>query len=240
MSVTAQVGLAGVSSQTSLVAPGRTAAAMASVRSASTNSTSRPHWVAKVASQLRSDQYITLGATTWSPGARARKQAVAALMPDEKISAFGAAFERGQRRLGLVEGRIVGARIDAAGAIAVVLVALIGARHMDRRHDGLRHRIDPAHGLGGERCGGDVLFCHHCTSEAYDRLTCDAYSASSVYALQGVGFCFFSGTGTCHNHCVRELRLSSLTGISRMDVETVDYAAAAATCRPRRSRRAHA
>ena len=39
MSVTAQVGLAGVSIQTSLVAPGRTAAAMASVRSASTNST---------------------------------------------------------------------------------------------------------------------------------------------------------------------------------------------------------
>ena len=49
---------------------------------------SRPHCVAKVASQLRSDQYMTLGATTWSPGARARKQAVAALMPEEKISAF--------------------------------------------------------------------------------------------------------------------------------------------------------
>ena len=39
MSVTHQVGLAGVSIQTSLVAPGRTAAAMASVRSASTKST---------------------------------------------------------------------------------------------------------------------------------------------------------------------------------------------------------
>ena len=88
MSLTAQVGLAGVSSQTSLVAFGRTAAAIASVLSASTNSTSRPHWVAKVASQLRSDQYMTFGTTTWSPGARARKQAVAALMPDEKTSAF--------------------------------------------------------------------------------------------------------------------------------------------------------
>ena len=30
-----------------------------------------------------------LGATTWSPGASARKQAVAALMPEEKIRAFG-------------------------------------------------------------------------------------------------------------------------------------------------------
>ena len=88
MSLTAQVGLASVSSQTSLVAFGRTAAAMASVRSVSTNSTESPHRVAKVASQLRSDQYMTFGATTWSPGARARKQAVAALMPDEKTSAF--------------------------------------------------------------------------------------------------------------------------------------------------------
>ena len=43
---------------------------------------------AKLASQLRSDQYITFGTTTWSPGDSARKQAVAALMPEEKISAF--------------------------------------------------------------------------------------------------------------------------------------------------------
>jgi hypothetical protein len=89
MSVTLQVGLAGVSIHTSLVAPGLTAAARASVRSASTKSTFKPHCVAKVASQLRKDQYITLGTTTWSPGAKARKQAVAALMPDEKINAFG-------------------------------------------------------------------------------------------------------------------------------------------------------
>src|SRR4051812_47470106 len=86
ISLTAQVGLAGVSSQTSLVAPGFTAAAMASVLSVSTNSTLRPQLVAKVPSQLRSDQYITFGATTWSPGASARKHAVAALMPDEKIN----------------------------------------------------------------------------------------------------------------------------------------------------------
>src|SRR5260370_37794801 len=64
MSVMLQVGLAGVSIQTSLVAPGFVAAAMASVRSASTKSTFRPQWVAKLASQLRKDQYITLGATT--------------------------------------------------------------------------------------------------------------------------------------------------------------------------------
>src|SRR5439155_16404475 len=89
MSVTPQVRLAGVSSHTSLVTPGFTAAAMASSLSASTNSTLSPQCVAKPASQLRSDQYITFGAMTWSPGARARKQALAALMPDEKTSAFG-------------------------------------------------------------------------------------------------------------------------------------------------------
>ena len=77
-----------------------------------------------------------------------------------KYQRLRAAFEGGQRGLGLVERRIVGARIDAAGAIAVVLVTLICARHMDRRHDGLRHRIDPAHRLSGERCGGEVLFGH--------------------------------------------------------------------------------
>src|SRR6267154_1118603 len=89
MSVLLHVGLAGVSIQTSLVTPGFVAAAMASVRSASTKSTFRPQWVAKLASQARKAQYITLGATTWSPGLRARKQAMAALMPEEKIRAFG-------------------------------------------------------------------------------------------------------------------------------------------------------
>ena len=56
---------------------------------------------------------------------------------------LGATFEGGQGRLGLVECRIVRARIDPAGAVAVVLVALIGAGHMDRRHHGFRHRVDP-------------------------------------------------------------------------------------------------
>ncbi len=88
MSDTLQVGLAGVSIQTSLVTPGFTAAATWSVLSVSTNSTLRPHCVAKVISQLRSAQYMTFEVTTWSPGERARKQAVAALMPEEKISDF--------------------------------------------------------------------------------------------------------------------------------------------------------
>ncbi len=48
----------------------------------STSSTFRPQWVAKFSSQLRSDQYITLGASTWSPGASAWNTAVAAAMPE--------------------------------------------------------------------------------------------------------------------------------------------------------------
>jgi len=38
-------------------------------------------------SQLRSDQYITLGATTRSPGESARKTAVAADMPEPSTNA---------------------------------------------------------------------------------------------------------------------------------------------------------
>src|SRR5690349_1836770 len=87
MSETHHSGLAGVSSQIILVLPGLTAARTASTESASTNSTCSPQWVAKFSSQLRSDQYITVGAITWSPGASARKQAVAALMPEENTNA---------------------------------------------------------------------------------------------------------------------------------------------------------
>ena len=64
MSDTLQVGLAGVSIQTSLVTPGFTAAATWSVWSVSTNSTLRPHCVAKVISQLRRAQYMTFEVTT--------------------------------------------------------------------------------------------------------------------------------------------------------------------------------
>jgi hypothetical protein len=87
MSVTVHSGLAGVSIHTSFVLPGRSAACTAAGSVMSMSSTSRPHWVAKVISQLRSDQYMTLGASTWSPGARAWNTAVAAAMPLAKSSA---------------------------------------------------------------------------------------------------------------------------------------------------------
>ena len=70
-SVMVHNGLAGVSTHTSLVLPGRSAAWMSAVLLMSMNSTCRPQCVAKVISQWRSDQYITLGASTWSPGAKA-------------------------------------------------------------------------------------------------------------------------------------------------------------------------
>ena len=64
MSVIVHSGLAGVSSQTNLVSPGRTAARTATRSEVSTMSTRSPHSAASVISQLRSAQYITLGATT--------------------------------------------------------------------------------------------------------------------------------------------------------------------------------
>ncbi len=90
MSVSDQSGLAGVSTQTSLVPPGRTAARTASRSAVSTRSTSRPQRRPSVTSQLRSAQYITLGATTWSPGESARSTAVAADMPEPSSIAAAA------------------------------------------------------------------------------------------------------------------------------------------------------
>ena len=64
MSVMAQVGLAGVSSHTSRVRPGRMATSNAAPSEVSTNSTSSPQGSAKSTSHLRSAQYMTRGATT--------------------------------------------------------------------------------------------------------------------------------------------------------------------------------
>src|SRR3954463_16501619 len=87
ISVTSHRGLLGVSSQTNAVLAGRTALARASRSALGTNSTSRPQVRAKSFSQLRSDQYMTLGATTWLPGLRDMNSAVAAAMPEEKTRA---------------------------------------------------------------------------------------------------------------------------------------------------------
>jgi hypothetical protein len=54
----------------------------------SISSTCRPHCVAKPISQLRSDQYMTRGASTWSPGASAWNTAVAAAIPLAKSSVW--------------------------------------------------------------------------------------------------------------------------------------------------------
>ena len=81
-SVTHQVGLAGVSTQISLVLPGRTAARTLRASVMSTRSTATPQGCSQPASQLRSAQYITWGAITWSPGFSAWNTAVAAAMPE--------------------------------------------------------------------------------------------------------------------------------------------------------------
>ena len=82
MSLTPHSGLLGVSSQTSLVAPGFTARASAGKSSVSTKSTLMPKAGASLASHARSAQYITPGAITWAPGPRLRMSAIAADMPE--------------------------------------------------------------------------------------------------------------------------------------------------------------
>ena len=87
MSVMLHVGLAGVSTHTKRVLPGWIAALTAAGSVMSMSSIFRPQCVAKFISQLRSDQYITFGASTWSPGASAWNTAVAAAMPDANNAA---------------------------------------------------------------------------------------------------------------------------------------------------------
>ena len=82
MSVIVQSGLPGVSIQTSLVRPGSMAARRASRSSVSTKVSARPRRGASSRSQRFSAQYMTVPATTWSPGSRAPNTAVAAAIPE--------------------------------------------------------------------------------------------------------------------------------------------------------------
>ena len=88
MSVSVHIGLAGVSIHTRRVWPGRIAACTAATSSIVTSSTCRPQSVANPISQLRNDQYMMRGASTWSPGASAWNTAVAAAMPEANSSAW--------------------------------------------------------------------------------------------------------------------------------------------------------
>src|SRR5476649_620864 len=116
-------------------------------------------------------------------GQEARRGGTHARREDQR---FRAALEGRQRCFGLIEGRIVGARVDAAGAVAIVLVAQVGARHMDRRHHGLGEGIDPTHGLGGERSGGNSLLCHAIivpyTKLTYERVAYELLTQKCPYS----------------------------------------------------------
>ena len=76
---------------------------------------------------------------------------------------LGALLQRAISCFGLVEGRVVGARIDAARAVLVVRVAQVGGRDVDRRRDRTRRLVDPAQRLGGEGFGFERLVSHRRT-----------------------------------------------------------------------------
>ena len=80
----------------------------------SISSTSRPQGRAKVRSQWRRPQYMTLGASTWSPGASAWKTAGRRGHAGGEQQAARAALERVEQRLGVVDRRVVGAAVAAA------------------------------------------------------------------------------------------------------------------------------
>ena len=87
MSVSTQVGFDGVSTQTMRVEPGRRARRRASWSPFGTRSSAKRPVDARCCSQLRMVQYISAGATTWSPGASVSKTVVAAAIPEPKSSA---------------------------------------------------------------------------------------------------------------------------------------------------------
>ena len=87
MSVMAQVGFEGVSTHTIRVAPGRSVRRRASRSPLGTRSSANRPFAARVCSQRRMVQYISAGATTWSPGSSVSKTVVAAAMPELNNSA---------------------------------------------------------------------------------------------------------------------------------------------------------
>ena len=60
---------------------------------------------------------------------------------------------------------VVRAALDEAGRVAVVLVADLGRRDMDRRHDALGGRVDLAHGLRGKASLGPLRRSHDLVSD---------------------------------------------------------------------------
>ena len=86
-------------------------------------STCKPQCVAKFSSQLRNDQYMTLGTSTWSPGRERLEHGGRGGHSGREQQRRVPAFERGQHRFGLVERRVVVARVDATGPELVVRIA---------------------------------------------------------------------------------------------------------------------
>ena len=128
-----------------------------------------PQGCSQPASQLRSAQYITSGAITWSPGFSAWNTAVAAAMPEPNSIAAGPAFQRGQHRLGRQVGRADGAAVGILELQLVVGIAQEGCGGMDRRHHAAELRIVGAEPLGelgagtelgGLDHGGSLGVCH--------------------------------------------------------------------------------
>jgi hypothetical protein len=68
---------------------------------------------------------------------------------EQKSAGLGLLQHR-QHLFRLTDGGIVRPAIDEAGRIGIVLIADVGGRHMDRRHDRLGDRVHMAHGLRGE------------------------------------------------------------------------------------------
>ena len=150
MSLIPHSGLLGVSSHTSLVAPGFNAPASAGKSSASTKSTLSPWACASFASQARKAQYMLLRRDDMRAGSEAqenRDRRRHARAEDERRRR---AFERSDHSLRFAHGVVVGTAIRIAAAIKVVGVALEGRCEMDRRNDRAGALVDQPQRLGGE------------------------------------------------------------------------------------------
>ncbi len=153
MSAIAQVGLAGVSSQISLVRAGAD-------RGLDRGEVARVDQVEGEAPGDREGQEPVAQAPVHDLGgdhvvARAKRQEERGRgrhAGGEQEAAL-AAFQGVEQRFGVLDGRVVGAAVAPAAAVLVVGVAQVGAGRVERRDQGAGRRVGAALGLGGQRRG---------------------------------------------------------------------------------------
>ncbi len=178
---------------------------IASSEVASTKSVRRPS-SRRIPQPIPQPQYITFGATTWDRRAAGLEHRGSRRHAGREQQGRGPAFERGQQRLRLVVGRIVGATIAAPAAVLVVGIALKGGREMNRQHNGPGRGIGPTERFCSDR-GGSKGFAGHSSPRFLRRATPLPSRSDAVWRTSRTGRRLKIFTVRCwHGLCVTSHR----------------------------------